>query len=59
VDELVCLQVPTDLGAVGQFYLDFAQTSDEEVTALLDRSRALERPEPAAAVVEGGSHGDE
>jgi putative phosphoribosyl transferase len=39
VDELVCLQVPAGLGAVGQFYLDFAQTGDEEVTALLDRAR--------------------
>lgn len=48
VDELVCLQVPTALGSVGQFYLDFAQTHDQEVAALLDRARSSAQPEPAA-----------
>ena len=36
VDELVCLQAPASFSAVGQFYLDFRQTSDEEVARLLD-----------------------
>jgi putative phosphoribosyl transferase len=34
-DALVLLQVPREFGAVGQFYVDFGQTSDDEVTALL------------------------
>jgi putative phosphoribosyl transferase len=55
VDELVCLQVPTALGSVGQFYLDFAQTSDQEVTALLARPRSSPQPEPWRPIVEGGS----
>ncbi|HET9316794.1 MAG TPA: phosphoribosyltransferase family protein [Vicinamibacteria bacterium] len=58
VDELVCLQVPTDLVTVGRWYLDFRQMSDEEVKALLDRARGAV-PAPAATVVEGGFHGDE
>ncbi len=35
VDEYVCLLAPADFWAVGQFYDDFAQTSDEEVIRLL------------------------
>jgi len=38
VDELVCLHAPEDFYAVGQFYLDFSQVSDEEVAALLRRA---------------------
>jgi predicted phosphoribosyltransferase len=34
-DEVVVLHVSGNFGAVGQFYVDFDQTSDEEVTALL------------------------
>ncbi|BCM65810.1 hypothetical protein EASAB2608_01144 [Streptomyces sp. EAS-AB2608] len=37
-DELVCLETPWDFAAVGQFYVDFAQTEDEEVTACLRRA---------------------
>ncbi len=36
-DEVVCLHVPFAFYAVGQFYDDFAQTTDEEVIALLQR----------------------
>lgn len=36
VDNLVCLQVPTVFYAVGQFYQDFSQTTDEEVLAVLE-----------------------
>ena len=39
VDELVCLESPSDLGAIGFWYGDFSQTSDEEVIELLERSR--------------------
>jgi predicted phosphoribosyltransferase len=38
-DELVCLYAPEDFRAVGQFYQDFNQVSDEEVIEIL-RSRA-------------------
>ena len=38
-DEIVCLQTPTFLYAVGQGYRNFTQTSDDEVIALLDRAR--------------------
>jgi predicted phosphoribosyltransferase len=34
-DEVVVLHASVNFGAVGQFYVDFDQTSDEEVTALL------------------------
>ena len=35
-DRVVCPYQPRFLGAVGQWYEDFAQTSDQEVTALLE-----------------------
>ena len=35
VDRMVCLHVPTPFWAVGAFYVDFSQTSDEEVIQLL------------------------
>jgi predicted phosphoribosyltransferase len=45
-DDLVCLDVPPQFIAVGQWYRDFSQTSDEEVRELLAR---------AAKRVESGS----
>ena len=36
-DEVVCLHALARLQSVGQWYRDFSQTSDEEVTALLAR----------------------
>lgn len=38
-DRVVTLQAPTSFGAVGAWYEDFSQTGDEEVTAMLGRSR--------------------
>jgi putative phosphoribosyl transferase len=38
-DRVVCLHTPALFYAIGQFYEDFSQTSDEEVTELLKRSR--------------------
>ncbi len=35
VDELVCVATPEPFVAVGQFYSDFSQTSDDEVASLL------------------------
>lgn len=40
-DEFVCVAQPLDFVAVGQWYVDFSQTGDEEVRRLLARS-ALE-----------------
>ncbi|MFI2782934.1 phosphoribosyltransferase family protein [Streptomyces sp. ALB3] len=37
VDEVVCLSTPSPFSAVGEWYRDFSQTSDEEVVALLAR----------------------
>ena len=39
VDDLICLSMPPFFQAVGQFYQDFRQTSDEEVVELLERAR--------------------
>lgn len=36
VDEIVCLSTPPGFQAVGQFYRDFRQTSDQEVIDLLE-----------------------
>jgi putative phosphoribosyl transferase len=43
VDELICLHAPDDFYAVGQFYRDFSQVSDEEVASLLQRAAADRR----------------
>jgi predicted phosphoribosyltransferase len=42
VDETICLISPDYFQAVGQFYDDFSQTSDDEVRELLQRGNALE-----------------
>lgn len=39
VDELVCLDEPDQFYAVGQFYEDFDQVSDDEVLALMAQAR--------------------
>jgi predicted phosphoribosyltransferase len=36
-DATVCLNVPADFYAVGQFFEDFSQVSDDEVTAILQK----------------------
>ncbi|MFJ2032233.1 phosphoribosyltransferase family protein [Streptosporangium sp. NPDC087985] len=48
-DEVVCLQTPDDFFAIGAWYVDFAQTTDEEVVELLARAAppAGERDENA------------
>ncbi len=38
-DRVVCLHTPEPFYAIGEFYENFDQTSDEEVTELLRRSR--------------------
>jgi putative phosphoribosyl transferase len=38
VDEIVCLQTPESFYAIGAWYVDFSQTTDQEVRALLEQS---------------------
>lgn len=38
-DEIVCLETPPRFYAVGQFYRDFHQVSDDEVSAILRAQR--------------------
>jgi uncharacterized protein (TIGR00369 family) len=38
-DEVICLEMPGRFLAIGEWYEDFAQTSDEEVVALLRAAR--------------------
>lgn len=49
-DEVVCLETPVMLGAIGVYYRDFHQMSDTEVTDLLARAakRTQEAPSPGA-----------
>jgi predicted phosphoribosyltransferase len=56
VDEVVCHATPEPFMAVGRFYDDFSQTTDEEVRELMAAARAGEasRKTPAAA---RGTHG--
>ena len=38
-DEYVCLETPASFYAVGQAYVDFSQTEDADVVAILERAR--------------------
>ncbi len=42
VDDIVCLQTPSPFRAVGLWYEDFSQTTDEEVHDLLARAGSLQ-----------------
>jgi len=48
VDDLICLDTPDSFYAIGEFYEDFSQVSDEEVTKLLRLSRELRAHEVPA-----------
>ena len=39
VDEIVCAETPEPFWAVGNWYDDFSQITDEEVSGLLEKSR--------------------
>ena len=52
-DEVICLETPSPFFAVGQFYADFSEVSDEQVSALLHAAVEEEHRRTAAA------HGDE
>ena len=41
-DEIVCLETPEDFFAVGQFYRDFRQVSDDQVKAILSKEKPAE-----------------
>lgn len=45
-DEVVCARTPEPFSAVGQWYLDFDQTSDEEVRQLLRAHARTATPHP-------------
>ena len=47
VEKVICAVTPEPFWAVGQWYRDFSQTTDEEVRDLLRRATNL--PEPRAA----------
>ncbi len=51
-DDVVCLQAPRAFSAVGQWYEDFTQTSDEEVESLLG-----EAARSSAAGLDAGQEG--
>lgn len=47
VDRLICLETPPDFRAVGLYYVDFGQTTDEEVRNLLEEAeQCRERSTP-------------
>ena len=48
VDVLVCVQEPSDLWAIGTWYEDFHQMSDEEVLVLLDQAHLHLGASPAS-----------
>ncbi|MQY10831.1 putative phosphoribosyl transferase [Streptomyces sp. RB5] len=50
-DELICLHTPEDFRAIGQFYLDFSQTDDDEVVTCL--ADAADRPTKPGSGPEG------
>lgn len=54
VDDLVCLQAPEVFFAIGEFYADFHQLTDDEVVRLL-----AERPYDEAAGADGPAAGSE
>ena len=47
VDEVVCAEIPSNFQTVGQFYVNFSQTTDDEVIGLLNE---IERPLSSKAV---------
>jgi putative phosphoribosyl transferase len=54
VDELVCVYAPEQFYAIGQFYADFSQVSDEEVIAVLRRAARQQTSARGAAAASAG-----
>jgi len=55
VDEVVCAKTPEPFQAVGLWYRDFSQTTDEEVQGLLERSIQRTMPQTARRMAAKGS----
>jgi predicted phosphoribosyltransferase len=53
VDEIICAVTPEPFFGVGQWYLDFSQTTDEEVRDLLAQARGETKISSAAADLRG------
>lgn len=53
VDELICLEAPLNLMAIGLWYRHFEQTSDEEVIDLLEHARREQEEQRGANGSEG------
>ena len=53
-DELICVETPEPFYAIGQFYADFSQTSDDEVIDCLDRAALAHGVHSHPARREGG-----
>jgi len=60
-DEMICVETPYPFYAVGQWYADFTQVSDDEVTLLLARARAARESDdpPADQLTDPPSRDDE
>ncbi len=48
-DEVICLETPAHFLAIGEWYQDFSQTSDDEVVSLLRHAAAEGGPPPPKA----------
>jgi putative phosphoribosyl transferase len=48
VDELICLEAPPGFGAVGAYYRDFSQVTDQEAVAILAAAREFAPGDKAA-----------
>jgi putative phosphoribosyl transferase len=57
-DDYVAVATPDQFWAVGQFYDDFRQTSDEEVVRYLQAAATTATPSPGAAGAAGGDVDD-
>jgi predicted phosphoribosyltransferase len=49
VDELICLERPSNLMAISLWYQDFYQVEDEEVIELLERAQREQQEERSAS----------
>jgi len=52
VDETVCVMTPEPFHSIGSWYLDFSQTSDEEVVELLEKAKSFGQSRTTPAVGE-------
>jgi len=55
VDEVVCARTPEPFYAVGYWYGDFEQTTDDEVRSLLSQGRSMSMDPPLAVQSPSGS----